>query len=276
MQTTNISWAHYTWNPVTGCSHAGPECTNCWAETMEHRQAARDDPPEHVTGEDWTQPNAPSVVSCHDDRLHEPDTYTYPDGPGRVFVVSMGDLYHREVGPEFAQRVLDICSEHPEHVWISLTKRPENARDWNLDFPENVWLGTSVGSGPGGAFPDTTHRIDQLRDIDVETRWVSFEPLIEPIGDVDLSGIDWAVVGGETGSKADRRKMEHAWAADLLEQCRDADVAYHFKQSSARYPERGTELAVEVGPGIFEQREIREYPDLPEIVEQARSQEVTA
>jgi protein gp37 len=275
MQTTNISWADYTWNPVTGCSHAGPECWNCWAETMERRQAARDEPPEHVTGEEWTQENAPSVVTCHGDRLDEPNSYTYPEGPGRVFVVSMGDLYHREVGPDFAQCVLDVCEAHPEHVWISLTKRPQNARDWDLDFPENVWLGTSVGSGAGGEYPDTTHRNDQLREVDVATRWISFEPLIEPIGDVDLSGIDWAVVGGETGSEAQRREMDHRWADDLRRQCREQDVAFHFKQSSARYPERGVELSVEVEPGVYESRKIREYPRLPAVTKQARREEVT-
>ncbi|WP_265109197.1 phage Gp37/Gp68 family protein [Halosolutus halophilus] len=267
MQTTNISWADYTWNPVTGCSHAGPECWNCYAESFSLRQGR--------TESEWTQENASENVTMHRVRLEEDlDGYTFPEGPGRVFVGSMTDMFHREVDPEFVQEVLDRVREHPQHVWIFLTKRPHHASEWRLGWPENVWLGTSVGSGPGGKFPSTTHRIEQLRDVDVATKWVSFEPLIEPIGEVALDHIDWAVVGGESGAADDRREMDHAWAREILEQCREQDVAFYFKQSSGPRPEIGTRLTVKNDDwGVYEQRRIREFPPLPDVTKRARGDE---
>jgi len=278
MQTTNISWCDYTWNPVTGCSHAGPECWNCWAEGFMQRQAGRDDAPDYMTTDEWTQENAESIVTHHRDRLIDPHSYHYPEGPGRVFVVSMGDLFHRCVPEEFIAHVVHRARKHPECVWIFLTKRPRRAAELPVDWPENTIVGTSVGSGPGGEYPDTTHRIDDLREVDAR-RWISFEPLIEPIGDVDLSGIDWAVVGGENASDDERRDMEHAWARDLLRQCREQEVAYHFKQSSAATNESGTRLTVEREYGshtVYEQREIREYPELPAVTKRARAREAEA
>lgn len=263
MQTTNISWADYSWNPATGCSHAGPECTNCYAESFSLRQSRTD--------EEWTQANASENVTMHPDRLEDPEAYHYPDGPGRVFVGSMTDMFHREIDSDFVQQVLDTVADHPEHVWIFLTKRPGNAAEWRLEWPENCILGTSVGSGPGGKYPNTTHRIEQLRDVDVATKWVSFEPLIEPIGEVALDHIDWAVVGGESGSKDVRREMEHEWARDLLRQCRYQDVAFYFKQSSGLNQDTGTQLTVKNERfGVFEQHRIRERPDLPTVTKRAR------
>lgn len=264
MQTTNISWADYSWNPMTGCSKYGPECTNCYAETFSLRQGR--------TTKEWTVDNAAENVTMHPDRLGEPFTYHYPEGHGRVFVGSMTDMFHGEADPWFVQLSLDTCRQHPECVWIYLTKRPQNAAAWDLDWPANVWLGTSVGSGPGGEYPNTTHRIEQLRDVDCATKWVSFEPLIEPIGEVALDHIDWMVVGGESAETGVRREMEHAWARDLLRQAREQDVAYFFKQSSGRHPETGAELSVERKYGdltIYEQREIREFPDPPQVTRES-------
>jgi protein gp37 len=276
MQTTNISWCDYSWNPVTGCSRAGPECYNsktdtmvCYAEKFSRRQGR--------TESAWTVENAAANVTMHPDRLEDPDAYSFPDGPGRVFVGSMTDMFHSEVAPGFVQRVLDRCREHPRHLWIFLTKRPQNAADWRLDWPANCIVGTSVGSGPGGEYPATTHRIEQLRDVDAAHRWVSFEPLIEEIGDVALDHIEWAVVGGESGSAEDRREMEHEWARDLLRQCREQDVAFYFKQSSGARPETGTRLTVENEEfGVYEQKRIREFPELPAVVRDARNAEVRA
>jgi len=271
MQQTSISWCDYSWNPVTGCSHAGPECWNCWAEGFMQRQSQREDAPEYMTDDEWTQENAEVVVDTHADRLRQPIEYDYPNGPGKVFVVSMGDLFHRLVPREFVASVVAQARARPDQVFIFLTKRPGRAADLDLDWPPNAWVGTSVGSGPGGEYPDTTHRIDQLREVDAPLRWVSFEPLIEPVGDVDLTGIDWAVVGGESASDADRREMDHAWARDLLRQCRAQDVVYHFKQSSASTNETGIRLTVENEEfGVFEQRKIREFPETPDSVVEAR------
>lgn len=269
MQTTDISWADYSYNPQTGCSRAGPICFDpetgepkCYAEIFSRRQGRTDEP--------WTVPNAGENVTMHRDRLDEPDKYHYPEGPGRVFVGSMTDMFHSETDPEFVQDVLDTCRRHPEHVWIFLTKRPHHAAEWRLDWPDNCWLGTSVGSA-GRDYPSTTHRIELLRDVDVATKWVSFEPLLEPIGEVALDHIDWVVVGGESAEAEHRREMDHEWARDILRQCREEDVPFYFKQSSGRYPETGTALTVEREDyGVFEQREIREFPALPDVTREAR------
>jgi len=270
MQSTNISWCDYTWNPVTGCSHAGPECWNCWAAAFTKRQAARDDAPEYMSTKDWTQENAEEVVDVHPDRLDEPFDFGYSKGAGRVFVVSMGDLFHREVPTAFIRQVVAVARQLPEHEFIFLTKRPERAAELDVAWPDNALVGTSVGSGPGGEYPDTTHRIEMLRDVDART-WVSFEPLIEPVGEVALDHIDWAVVGGESASDEDRRDMEHAWAREILQQCREHDVPFHFKQSSASTNESGTLLSVKNEDyGVFEQREIREFPPVPDVTQEAR------
>jgi protein gp37 len=263
MQPSDIAWTTYTWNPVTGCTRHGPECSLCWAETMTKRQATRENPPEYATEKDWLPQNAEEVVTLHEDRIDEPREYGYPGGDGYVFTVSMGDLFHREVPREFIERVLDTARACPEQTFQFLTKRPGRAAELRLDWPDNAWVGTSVGSGPGGEYPNTTHRIEQLRAVDAPVLWLSVEPLIEPLGEVALDHINWMVVGGETGSEADRREMEHAWARELLRQCREQDVAYFFKQSSARYPETGTELTVEREVGgvqIYQQEQIREMP----------------
>lgn len=271
MQTTDISWADYSWNPQTGCSRAGPICYDpetgvpkCYAEVFSRRQGRTDKP--------WTVANAEENVTMHEDRVDEPNEYSWPEGPGKVFVGSMTDMFHAETDPAFVQDVLETCRRHPEHVWIWLTKRPHHAAEWRLDWPENCWLGTSVGSA-GRDYPDTRHRIEQLRDVDVATKWVSFEPLLEPIGEVALDHIDWVVVGGESAEDEHRREMDHAWARDILRQCREQDAAFYFKQSSGRYPESGTRLTVENEEfGVYEQREIREYPPLPEVTKQAREE----
>lgn len=267
MQTTNISWATYSWNPVTGCSHAGPECTHCYAETFSRRQGRTDKP--------WAPWNAEDNVTVHRDRLDEPFDYHWPEGHGRVFVCSMSDLFHELVPREFIHSVVSVAWNYPEHIWICLTKRPDRAASIDVEWPPNVWLGTSVGTGPGGEYPDTTHRLDQLREADAETLWVSFEPLIEPVGEVDLEAFDWVVVGGESAPAEARREMNHEWAANILRQARRDDAAYYFKQSSALYPEEGTRLTVHNEErGVYEQRRFREFPDLPEETVRARKEAI--
>jgi protein gp37 len=273
MQPTNISWCDYSWNPVTGCSHAGPECWNCWAEGFMRRQAGRDDAPDYMSDDEWTQDNAEDVVTTHADRLDEPLDYGYPNGPGRIFTVSMGDLFHREVPTSFIRRVVAVAKGCPAQEFVFLTKRPARAAEVDVVWPDNAIVGTSVGSGPGGEFPDTTHRIEELRYVDGR-RWVSFEPLIEPVGEVALDHVDWAVVGGENAPDDDRREMDHAWARDIYRQCREQDVAFHFKQSSAATNESGTRLTVENEEhGVYEQREIREFPPVPPTTQMARGGE---
>lgn len=275
MQPTNISWADYSWNPQTGCSRAGPICydaesekVKCYAEKLSRQQGRTQEP--------WTVENASENITFHEERLEEPNSYNWPEGPGRVFVGSMTDMFHSETDPGKVQSVLDKCREYPEHIWIWLTKRPHHAAEWRLDWPENTMLGVSVGSS-GKEYPSTTHRIEQLRDVDAPMKWVSFEPLLEPMPELALDHLDWMVVGGESHKQTDdRREMEHEWARELLGQAREQDVAYWFKQSSGPYPEHETRLTVENEEfGVYEQREVHEFPELPEVTKKAR-QEVIA
>jgi len=186
----------------------------------------------------------------------------------------MSDLFHSEISDEYIQRVFATIRNCPEHVFQILTKRPGRAAHMAIDWPPNAWLGTSVEDDR------VVERIDLLREADAQLRFISFEPLIGPVGDVDLSGIDWAIVGGESGADDQRREMDHAWARAILQQCRAQDTLFFFKQSSARKPERGTKLTVEHNQhDHFVQREIREVPDLPAVTKRAREQsesEVTA
>jgi protein gp37 len=272
MQPTNIGWATDSHNPQTGCSRAGPICYDpetgrpkCYAEIFSRRQDDRTDQP-------WTVANASENVTMHPERIEEIHTYHYPERPARVFIGSMTDMFYSQTDPGFVQDVLDACGEHLEHEYIWLTKRPHNAAEWRLEWPPNCWLGVSVGSA-GRDYPSTTHRIEQLRDVDVATKWVSFEPLLEPLGELALDHIDWAVVGGETDTSDEhRREMEHEWAVDILRQCREQDVAYFFKQSSGRYPDQGTRLSIyNEERGIYEQRRIQEYPEPHPAVAEARA-----
>lgn len=267
MQHTPISWAHITWNPVTGCSHAGPECWHCYAEDFALQQAKQENSPDQYTGMEWTVENAAFNVQMHPDRLGDPFGFNFTEPGRRIFVGSMTDVFHPRASEFFIRRILGVVRHFPEHHWLFLTKRPGRAAALDLDWPANAWLGTSVGSGPDGIYPDTTHRLEELRQADAETLWVSFEPLIEPVGDVDLTAFDWVVVGGETGEE--RREMEIEWARDLLKQARRDDAAFYFKQHSARTQGENTRLSVEEN-GWFVERSFEEFP------ETAKKPEVTA
>jgi protein gp37 len=275
MQPSDIAWTDYTWNPTHGCSKIEPPdgesgCTNCYAERLSRRY--------NHTDHEWTNEYAEENVQTKPGKLDEPASITAPapedwstanlpagNHPLRVFVNSMSDLFHSQVPDEFVQKVFGSMRNCPHHVFQILTKRPGRAAHMALDWPPNVWIGTSVEDDR------VTERIDLLRDCNAETLFISFEPLIGPVGKVDLSGIDWAIVGGESGPDADRREMNHAWARALLEQCRRDGIAFFFKQSSARRPGQGTALTV-YNPefDIYEQREIRELPDPAEAVVKAQ------
>jgi protein gp37 len=256
MQPSDIAWTDQTWNPVHGCSRASAGCDNCYAERVSRMHGHTD--------HEWTNEHAAENVTMHRDRLEQPYEL---DEPSRIFVNSMSDLFHSEVSARFIREVFAVMRNTPEHVYQILTKRPGRASYMELDWPPNVWMGTSVEDDR------VTERIDLLRPVDADVLFVSFEPLIGPVGDVDLSGYDWAIVGGESGPDEDRREMEHGWARDIHRQCREQEVAFFFKQSSGRYPETGTRLSVERelgGTTIYEQREIREMPEFNDAVKKAR------
>jgi len=253
MQESAIAWTDQTWNPVHGCSKVSAGCKNCYAERISRQYGH--------TEHEWTNEHASENVTERPDKLEGPVGME----PSRIFVNSMSDLFHSAVSGEFIHEVFRTMRQCPEHVFQILTKRPGRAAHMDLSWPENVWMGTSVEDR------HVVDRLDLLRDCDAETLFISFEPLIGPVGDVDLSGYSWAIVGGESGPDDVRRDMDHEWARAILRQCREQDVAFFFKQSSARQPERGTALTVENEEfGVYEQREIREMPTLPAVTREAR------
>jgi protein gp37 len=255
MQKSTISWTDYTWNPTHGCSRASAGCENCYAERISRQYGHTEHP--------WTNEHADENVTLHPEKLEEP--YTIEEN-ATVFVNSMSDLFHSAVPESFIREVVAVMRNVPHIVFQVLTKRPGRAAHLSIEWPPNVWIGTSVED------ERVTERLDLLRDCGAETLFISFEPLIGPVGEVDLSGYEWAIVGGESGPDADRREMEHSWARSIYRQCREQDVAFYFKQSSGRYPETGTALSIyNEDYGMYEQREIREIPTPSMAVTRARS-----
>ena len=210
-QNSAIEWTEATWNPLTGCDKISPGCTHCYAERMALRLKA------------MGQPNYQSgfALTLHERMLELPLRWKQPQ---RVFVNSMSDLFHKEVPEEFVLRVFAVMRQASWHRFQVLTKRSDRLRELSpkIDWPANVWMGVSVESG------DYRFRVDDLRHTAARTRFLSVEPLLGPIPDLDLKDIHWAIVGGESGPGA--RPMAEAWVIDIRDQCRRAGVPFFFKQ----------------------------------------------
>ena len=211
MAITTIEWTDATWNPVTGCSKISPGCEHCYAERMAKRLQAMGQP-RYAQG---------FAVACHREALEIPLAWRKPHS---VFVNSMSDLFHRSVPDEFIEEVFSVMDRAAWHQFQVLTKRADRlaAIGPKLTWPGNVWVGVSVESA------DFVGRLDSLRELPAAVRFVSFEPLIGPVGNIDLSGIGWVIVGGESGPGA--RPMEREWARELRDQCVAAGVPFFFKQ----------------------------------------------
>ena len=223
MRETKISWASTTWNPVHGCSKVSAGCDRCYAETLSLRMG--------WTKKEWTGENAKENVMLKPHKLREP--YKYKE-PSRVFVNSMSDLYHPQIPDDYLVKVFAIMHDLPQHVFQVLTKRPRRAARWQGEWTPNIWQGTSVENRK------TLFRIDQLRECQAKTLFLSLEPLLEDLGELNLEGIHWVIVGGESGKGY--RPMNHAWARAIRDQCQEKGVAFFFKQSAAYRTETGTEL----------------------------------
>jgi protein gp37 len=236
---TRISWAEATWNVWDGCEKITAGCANCYAEHIVRRRTGR--------GLPWTRENmrqAPDqIIRTYPERLAAPRKWA----PSRIFVESMSDFFLPEVPDGVRQQMIDVMRDTPQHRYLILTKRPSHAR--RFAFPDNVWLGVSVENR------STLYRLDLLREAEASVKWVSFEPLLEDVGAVNLDGIDWVVVGGESGPHF--RPMDHAWARNLRDQARAAGIAFYFKQSAGIRPEQGTALQDAHGGACV----VREYPD---------------
>ena len=208
---SGIEWTEATWNPLTGCTKVSPGCKHCYAERLAKRLQAMGSP-KYADG---------FRLALHEDALGLPLRWA---APRTSFVNSMSDLFHPNVPAEFVSRVFDTMNRARWHRFQVLTKRPERLveLDAGLRWAPNVWMGVSVESARYAG------RIDLLRRSGAAVKFLSLEPLLGPLPGLDLRGIDWAIVGGESGPGA--RTMEEAWVLDLRDQCRAAGVAFFFKQ----------------------------------------------
>jgi protein gp37 len=206
-----IEWTEATWNPVTGCVKTSPGCQHCYAERMALRLKGMGQP-NYARG---------FKVTLHPHALRLPLSWKKPQ---MIFVNSMSDLFHEDVPLDFIQQVFDVMRRANRHTYQVLTKRSERLveLDVNIDWPPHVWMGVTVENA------DYAYRIDHLRRTHAAVKFVSLEPLLGPISNLDLAGIRWAVVGGESGPGA--RPMDPKWVTDIRDQCLRADVPFFFKQ----------------------------------------------
>jgi protein gp37 len=209
---SKIEWCDFSWNPVTGCTKISPGCKNCYAETMAKRLQAMGTKAYENGFE----------LQVHSERLEQPKRRKKPT---KYFVNSMSDLFHEEVSDEFITQVFDVIRNTPQHVYQILSKRASRMAKYfeNQVPPKNAWLGVSVEDRKYGV-----PRIDELRKIQAEVRFLSIEPLLEDLGEIDLTGIHWVIVGGESGPKA--RPMKPEWVLNIQAQCEQASVKFFFKQ----------------------------------------------
>lgn len=206
-----IEWTQSTWNPLTGCTKISAGCKHCYAERMARRLQA------------MGQPNYGNGfrLALHPHVLHLPLGWKKPR---MIFVNSMSDLFHRDVPTEFILRVFEVMRQAHWHTFQVLTKRSERMAELSpmLPWPANVWLGVTVES------PEYRFRIGHLRRTDARVKFLSLEPLLGPLPGLDLTGIDWVIVGGESGPGA--RPMQEQWVVDIRDQCRASQVPFFFKQ----------------------------------------------
>lgn len=238
---STIEWTEQTWNPTTGCTKISPGCKNCYAEIMAHRLHAMA-APGYENGFE---------LALHESRLKQP---LERKKPTVYFVNSMSDLFHRDVPDAFLDRVFEVITSTPRHTYQILTKRAERLPEYfaNRPCPRNVWLGVSVEDRKYGL-----PRIDLLRKADACIRFLSVEPLLEDLGKMDLHGIHWVIVGGESGHKA--RPMQEEWAANVQVQAEAAGSAFFFKQWGG-WGADGVKRHKKSNGRVFRGRTWNEYP----------------
>jgi len=223
-QSSTIEWTQSTWNPVTGCDKVSPGCKFCYAERMAHRLKAMGS---------YNYRNG-FEVTLQEQMLPAPLTWSKPRV---IFVNSMSDLFHRDVPLDYIQQVFHVMEQASWHQFQVLTKRAERLAEVasDLPWPPNVWMGVSVESA------DYVYRINLLKTVPAAVRFLSVEPLIARIPRLPLSGVDWVIVGGESGPRC--RPMEGDWVRDIRDACLSRDVPFFFKQWGGVHKSRfGREL----------------------------------
>lgn len=211
MATSKIEWTESTWNPLTGCTKISPGCKNCYAERMAKRLQA-------MGVEKYRNG---FQLTLHAEVLEEPLTWAKPQ---MIFVNSMSDLFHKDVPLDFILRIFDVMRRAHWHQFQILTKRAERLLelDPHIEWPQNVWMGVSVENA------SYLQRIDLLRNTHARIKFLSLEPLLGPLPNLNLAGINWAIVGGESGPHA--RPIQPEWVRDIRDQCITAKVPFFFKQ----------------------------------------------
>ena len=211
MATTKIEWTESSWNPVTGCTKISAGCKNCYAERMAKRLKA------------MGQPNYRNgfKVTCHPHVLDLPLQWKKPR---TIFVNSMSDLFHEDVPPAFVEKIFAVMNRARRHTFQVLTKRPERLAELmaRFDWSPNIWMGVTVEHA------DYLGRIDLLRTVPAAVRFLSIEPMLGPMPDLNLEKIDWVIVGGESGPGA--RPIKKEWVVQVRDLCIKAGVPFFFKQ----------------------------------------------
>ena len=211
MAESSIEWTEMTWNPTTGCTKLTAGCKFCYAEVMSKRLKAMG----------IEKYKGGFKLAVHEDSLVIPYSWR---GSKMVFVNSMSDLFHVDVPLSFIQKVFKVMNDNPQHTFQVLTKRADLLLQYNdeLNWTPNIWMGVSVEDDR------VLSRVDYLIQTDAKTKFLSCEPLIGPLNGLDLTGIDWVIVGGESGRKP--RFMDKDWVLDIHDKCKKAGVAFFFKQ----------------------------------------------
>ena len=240
---SSIEWTEATWNPVTGCTKISPGCKHCYAERLSLRLQAMGQR-NYANGFDLT---------LHERMLEKPLSWKKPQ---LIFVNSMSDLFHDEVPVDFILKVFNVMRRASWHKFQVLTKRSERLLELNdqIDWPDNVWMGVSVEN------QDYTFRIDHLRETDAVTKFLSLEPLLGPLSGLNLNGINWVIVGGESGPGA--RPMLEDWVSQIRDQCNVVSVPLFVKQMGGSWAQVNKAKSKK-GGNMSEWRtdlQIRDYP----------------
>lgn len=240
MKTTKIEWTDKTWNPITGCTKKSAGCAHCYAEVMAQRLKA-------MRLEKYRNG---FKLTLHTDNLDEPLSWRETHN---IFVCSMSDIFHEDVPFDFVDRIMDTIKRTPQHRYQILTKRSERMNEYfqTREVPQNVWLGVTVECKL------SKKRIDHLRGLNATVKFLSCEPLIEDLGRLNLEGIDWVIVGGESGSQA--RPMKSEWVMNIKRQVELQGAAFFFKQWGT-WGSDGIKRSKHANGKLLEGMIVQEYP----------------
>lgn len=211
MAESKIEWTGSTWNPITGCTKHSDGCQNCYAEKMAQR----------LKNMGLKKYENAFSLSLHPENIEDPLSMKKPQ---TIFVCSMSDIFHKDVPDDFILKLFDVMNKAYWHTFQVLTKRAERISELNdkINWTENIWLGTTVENSK------VLHRIDHLRNSNAHIKFLSIEPLLEDLGELNLKNIDWVIVGGESGPKS--RPIEERWVLNIKKECKKSNVPFFFKQ----------------------------------------------